>query len=113
MVSTLIRPADNVYYQELDAKYKTVRRFLPALVEHVCFGANVAGKPIVAVFDWLKANIKKPGNDAPREVVVKSWQRNVLRADGSIDFHAYTFCVLEELRTAIKRRDVFVAPSWR
>jgi len=30
-VNALIRPADNVYYEELDAKYKTVRCFLPAL----------------------------------------------------------------------------------
>ena len=114
-VNALICPADNVYFQELDAKYKTVRRFLPALVEHICFGANVAGKPVVAAFDWLKANIslRKPGNDAPREVVAKSWQRHVLRADGTLDFHAYTFCVLDQLRTALKRRDVFVAPSWR
>jgi hypothetical protein len=33
--------------------------------------------------------------------------------DGTVDFHAYTFCVLEELQIALKRRDVFVAPSWR
>lgn len=112
-VNALIRPADDVYYRELDAKYKTVRRFLPALVEHVRFGANAAGKPVVEAFEWLKANIRKPGNDAPREVIVKPWQRHVLREDGSIDVHAYTFCVLEELQTALKRRDVFVAPSWR
>lgn len=97
-VNALIRPADDVYYRELDAKYKTVRRFLPALVEHVSFGANAAGKPVVAAFEWLKANIKKPGTDAPREVVVKPWQRHVLREDGSVDVHAYTFCVLEELQ---------------
>ena len=112
-VNALIRPADDVYYRELDAKYKTVRRFLPALVEHVRFVANTAGKPVVAAFEWLKANLKKPGNDAPREVVVKPWQRHVLREDGSVDIHAYTFCVLDELQTALKRRDVFVAPSWR
>ena len=35
-VNKLIRPTDNVYYQELDAKYKTVRRFLPALAERFC-----------------------------------------------------------------------------
>lgn len=114
-VNALIRPADNVYYQELDAKYKTVRCFLPALVEHIRFGANVAGEPVVAAFDWLRSNIarKKPGNDAPREIIRKPWQRHVLREDGSVDFHAYTFCVLDELHTAIRRRDVFVAPSWR
>ena len=114
-VNALIRPADNVYYQELDAKYKTVRCFLPALVEHIRFGANVAGEPVVAAFDWLRSNIarKKPGNDAPREVIRKPWQRHVLREDGSVDFHAYTFCVLDELHIALRRRDVFVSPSWR
>ena len=114
-VNTLIRPTDNVYFHELDAKYKSVRRFLPTLVEHIRFGANAAGEPIVAAFDWLRTNIarKKPGDDAPREIVGKSWQRHVLREDGTVDFHAYTFCVLQGLQTALKRRDVFVAPSWR
>ena len=36
-VNTLTRPADNVYFKELDAKYKTVRRFFPALIEHIRF----------------------------------------------------------------------------
>lgn len=114
-VNALIRPADDVYYQELDAKYKTVHCFLPALLEHIRFGANVAGEPVVAAFDWLRGNMarKKPGNDAPREVIRKPWQRHVLREDGSIDFHAYTFCLLDELHTALRRRDVFVSPSWR
>jgi hypothetical protein len=115
-VNALIRPADNVYYEELDAKYKTVRCFLPALVEHIRFGANAAGAPVVAAFDWLRAHMntrKKHGNDAPREVIGKSWRRHVLREDGTLDFHAYTFCVLDALHTALRRRDVFVAPSWR
>jgi TnpA family transposase len=114
-VTSLIRPADNVYYRELDAKYRTVRRYLPALVEHIRFGANADGQPIVDAFDWLQANMtaKKPATDAPLEVVGKAWQRHVLRDDDTIDLHAYTFCVLDELQTALKRRDVFVARSWR
>jgi hypothetical protein len=114
-VNAIIRPSDNVYYQELDAKYKMVRRFLPALAEHIHFGANAAGEPFIAAFDWLRTNmmVKKPGSDAPREVISKAWQRHVLREGDAIDFHAYTFCVLSELRTALRRRDVFVAPSWR
>ncbi len=114
-VIALIRPADNVYYHELDAKYRTVRRFLPALLEHVHFGANSDGKPVVAAFDWLRSNItlKKPGNDAPLELADKSWQKYVQSDDNSFDLHAYTFCVLEKLQTALRRRDVFVEPSWR
>jgi TnpA family transposase len=114
-VIALIRPADNVYFNELDAKYRTVRRFLPTLLEHVRFGANSDGKPVVAAFDWLRSNItlKKPGNDAPLELADKSWQKHVQGDDNSFDLHAYTFCVLEKLQTALRRRDVFVEPSWR
>ncbi len=103
-VNAMIRPADNVSYQELEAKYKSVRRFLPALVEHVRFGANAAGEPVVAALEWLRANIKKKksGNDAPHEVVGKPWKRHVLREDGAVDLHAYTFCVLEELHVALR-----------
>jgi hypothetical protein len=104
-----------VYFRELDAKYRTVRHYLPALVEHICFGSNAEGKPVVAAFEWLQANMARhsPGNDATREVVGKSWQRHVVNKDRFVDFHAYTFCVHEELQIALKRRDVFVAPSWR
>ena len=114
-VNALTSPTDNVYFKELDAKYITVRRFLPALTEHIRFGSNTAGKPLVASLDWLRENIslKKLGNVPPSEIIGKSWQRHVIREDGTLDFHAYTFCVLEELKTALKLRDVFVAPSWR
>jgi TnpA family transposase len=114
-VNALIRPADNVYYDELDAKYRSVRRFLPALLEHVRFVANSDGEPVVAAFDWLRSNLtlKKPGNDAPLDLADKSWKKYVQRDDKYFDLHAYTFCVLEKLQTALRRRDVFVEPSWR
>jgi hypothetical protein len=50
---------------------------------------------------------------APRDVITKPWQRHVLREDGSVDPRAYTFCVLDGLRKALRCRDVFVSPSWR
>jgi TnpA family transposase len=46
-------------------------------------------------------------------VVNKAWRRHVTREDGGPDTTAYTFCVLDRLHTALRRRDVFVAPSWR
>lgn len=114
-VNAMIRPADNVYHQELEDKYRTVRRFLPMLVEHIHFGANAAGEPIIAAIEWLRINMrrKKPMSPAPREVVGKSWQSHVFRDEGAVELHAYTFCVLNRLQTALKRRDVFVTPSWR
>ncbi|MDB0554555.1 hypothetical protein LBW46_26485, partial [Ralstonia solanacearum] len=96
-MNTLIRPADDVYFNELDARFRTVRRFLPTLIEQIHFAANVAGEPLVAALDWLGTNLacRKPAKDAPQAIVSKAWERHVQRTDGSIDLHAYAFCVLE------------------
>jgi hypothetical protein len=88
---------------------------LPAVLEHIRFEAGLAGKPVVAAYDWLRDNLqrRKPANDAPREVIGKAWQRSVVRKDDSLDIRAYTFCVLDQRATALRRRDVFTRPSWR
>ncbi|EQD28955.1 Transposase, Tn3, partial [mine drainage metagenome] len=54
-----------------------------------------------------------PADVAPAAVVPKAWQRYVYGANKAVDHLAYTFCVLDQLREALRRRDVFVAPSWR
>jgi len=46
-------------------------------------------------------------------VITNAWQRYVFRKDSSVDIHAYTFCMLDQLVTALHRRDVFTKPSWR
>lgn len=75
-VTALIRPADDVYYRALAAKYTLIRRFLPTLVEQLRFGANVAGEPVGAALEWLRTNLKRhqPDQAAPRAVVTKPWQ---------------------------------------
>ncbi len=50
---------------------------------------------------------------ATSAVVPKAWQRYVYPANDAVDHRAYTFCVLDQLREALRRRDVFVTPSWR
>jgi hypothetical protein len=50
---------------------------------------------------------------APLTVVSKAWQRHVVKNNGQVDRRAYTFCTLDELRTALHRREVYVSPSWR
>jgi TnpA family transposase len=40
-------------------------------------------------------------------------RRLVVGADGEVDRHAYTFCVLERLRAGLRRRDLFVDKSVR
>jgi hypothetical protein len=84
----LIRPVDNVYYRELGAGYRSVRRYLPALVEHIRFGANADGRPVVDACEWLHANMtgKSASTEAPQEVIGKSWRRHVLPEDGGSIF---------------------------
>lgn len=114
-VDALVRPPDDVYYRELDAGYRAVRVFLPTLLQHIRFGASPAGEHVAAGFDWLRSHEMriKPEPEAPRGVITKPWQRYVLRNDDSVDLRAYTFCVLDGLRKALRRRDIFVSPSWR
>lgn len=114
-VNALVRPPDDVYFLELNARYNSVRHFLPALLKRIRFESNLAGKPVVDAFNWLRDNEDYAKNirNAPREVIRKSWQRYVVGDDEKLDHRAYVFCVLNELHKALKRRDVFVSPSWR
>ena len=114
-VDALVRPPNDVYYSELNERYRAVRIFLPTLLRHIQFGSNPAGEPVVAGMAWLQAHEMrvKPEPPAPREVITKPWQRHVLHEDESVDPRAYTFCVLDGLHKALRRRDVFVSPSWR
>ena len=114
-VDSLTRPLEDVYFDELKTHYRSVRIYLPTLVRNIRFEANSTAKPIVDALSWLDTNEKRPriAGSAPSEVINKPWQRYVFREDGEFDVHAYTFCVLNRLQLALKRRDIFVSPSWR
>lgn len=111
----LVRPHDDVFYRELQALYRRVRLFFPALVSHIHLQAGPAGKALVDAWHYLQENHHRRRFDssAPLEIVDKSWQSHVISNTKMVDPKAYTFCVLDHLRTALKRRDVFIAPSWR
>jgi TnpA family transposase len=109
-VSELIQPPDNVFYQELKQKKKTVKRFLSTLLHVISFDSNQAGKSVIKSLVWLKS---KQNNEPPMGIVSKSWKRYIYSKDGKINSTAYMFCVLDKLQAALKRRDVFVSPSWR
>lgn len=46
-VNGLVRPPDDVFYTELEARKATVSRFLPALLRVIRFDANPAAQPLV------------------------------------------------------------------
>lgn len=114
-VEKMVRPIDDVYFKELEEHYRSVRRFLPMLLKTINFESNAVGKPVIVAFNWLQENEKASKNidKAPREVIRKSWQSYVINEDGTLNHRAYTFCVLDELHKALRKRDIFMNPSWR
>ncbi|MFO8930423.1 Tn3 family transposase [Legionella pneumophila serogroup 1] len=108
--NTLIQPPDDVFYRELEDKEQTIKNFLPALLRVIHFDGNEAGKPIIEALNWLKNKSKK---EAPMALVSKTWKRYVLDKENQFNKTAYIFCILDKLQGALKRRDLFVSPSWR
>jgi TnpA family transposase len=106
--------------QELMARYPSVRRFLPTLLEAIRFQSAEGGRPVLAALEVLRrleGRKKVMVDEVPQELVTGAWRRLVFHnpdlPTGELDRRAYTFCVLEQLRNALRRRDVFVARSER
>jgi TnpA family transposase len=113
-IEEVARPPEDLYYEELQQQWRRVRRFLPAFLATIQFGATPAGEPIRAALDELilqehRVQHKQP----PLDVVTKAWRKYVLKDEGAIDRKAYTFCCLDRVRAAVRRRDLFVTPSLR
>ncbi len=115
-VEALARPEDDQYYPEVLARWRTVRQFLPRLLQTVDFQATKAGQPILEAVQFLKSiegKLKPKMDKAPQTIVTKGWSRWVNLPEGEIDRRAYTFCVLEQLMAGLRRRDLFIRPSVR
>lgn len=112
-IDTLIRPPGDLYFDELRAQNRKLR-FVPALLQSVSFGAAPAGQPVLDAVRHLRAaDGRGPSPSAPLDFVSSGWKRQVKARDGSIDKIAYRLCLLESLRAAIQRRDIFASPSIR
>lgn len=112
---------DSVWRAELVNRYPTVRGFLERLARVIPWGATDIGAPIVAGLRALPAVLaqrKATVADVAEELVTGSWRRlvygNPELEPPLIDRAAYTFCVLEALWRALRRRDVYAhgADKW-
>jgi TnpA family transposase len=115
-VSDLTRPPEDHYYEDLLSRYGQMRQFLPTLLRTVDFDGTAAGRPVLealALLRQIEGQRKPDLSDSPRGVISRGWRSLVIDADGRIDRHGYTFCVLDRLRDVLRRHDVFVTPSER
>src|SRR4051794_14419655 len=111
------RPHGARPHQGLRRRWRRIRRIFAALLRHVSFGASPAAAPLKKAIDYLRALEEGWSDaamrDAPMGAVSRVWRRHVLDARGRIDPRAYVFAVLESFRGALKRREIFTAPSIR
>lgn len=112
--AALVRPPENVYYQELLRGWRRIRRFLPALLKTIHFEATPAGQALAETLADLAGQEGCPSASTARlDILTRSWRPHVVKEDNTIDTKAYVFCCLDRLRSALRRRDLFVAPSLR
>lgn len=112
-VDALARPPDDPLFDELLAGYGRIRRFLPDLVRAARLGAIPAASPLLAAVEHLRAQgasakLRKP----PVEFVPPAWRGRVIRND-EVEPKAWTLCLVERMRSALRRRDLFASPSLR
>lgn len=113
-VKSLARPTEDEMLDTILSRWRYVRIFLPKLLSKIKFSGMENAQPILEALDFLRSIEGKTRPDmsaAPLKVVTKSWSRLVVNSDGVIDRRAYTFCVLQCLRSALRRRDIFVVKS--
>jgi TnpA family transposase len=115
-VETLVRPDDACHYEELRRRWRRIQRIFAALLGSISFGASPAAEPVRKALDDLRAlegGSDAAMHDAPMGAMNRVWRRHVLDARGRVDPRAYVFAVLESFRAALKRREIFTAPSIR
>jgi len=84
------------------------------LLQTVRFNATPAGQPVLEALNYLRevelgaANVPDP----PVTIVNRGWRRYVGTGE-DFDRKAYGFCCLDRVRSALRRRDIFIAPSVR
>ena len=115
-VQELARPLADTTYEALVSRYRRVSRFRPRLLATLQLDAIPAGKPVLRAYQYLQRVEGRRSEtlpDAPLQVVTPAWRPYAITPSQRADRIGYTYCVLDRLVAALRRREVFVAPSLR
>lgn len=110
--------AEGAKREQMARRFRTVTPFLGLLTTRIPWGATPAGQPVLDALTGLAAlrGRRKVRRDEIEDALVPpSWRAAVYgRMDGvEVDRNAWVVCVLEQLRSNLRRRDVFVIGSTR
>ncbi|WP_349963061.1 Tn3 family transposase [Rhizobium sp. ZPR3] len=113
-VGTLAEPHDDTYFTEI-RKHNRKIAYTPGLLAGLDLGAAPAGRPLLEAIDYLRVvqSGRKRAGPAPMAFAPKIWLPQLKAPDGAVDLTGYKLCVLDGLRRAIRRRDIFPLRSLR
>lgn len=106
------------------ARYGVVRPFVELLAEVLPLDATATGAPLLHEVRRLPELLRRRVAQKPLQageiavvLVPVMWRPAVFNNQrlpaGAVDRDAYVLCLLDQLRTALRRRDVFARPSLR
>ena len=106
------------------ARYGVVRPFVELLAEAMPLDATPAGLPLLREVHRLPELLRRRVSQKPLDpaevedkLVPLMWRPAVFAnrrlPQGTVDRDAYVLCLLDQLRAALRRRDVFAHPSLR
>jgi len=115
-VDATTRPAVDTHLDDLLTRYSLVRRFLPALLATLQLHAAPGGTDVLAAWEALsdlEGRRIVRADKVPLSLATGAWTTRVVGPDGVLNRPAFTFLVLERLREALRRRDVYAPVSQR
>lgn len=114
----LARPPDDRHFDELCVYWRRVHRLFSNLLRRITFDANPAGQSVKEALEFLSSVenwTRGSMSGAPTACVSNAWERHVFSGGDRrvTDNRAFVFAILEAMRKALKRRDIFARPSLR
>jgi hypothetical protein len=117
VIRQIAKPNHDKYYDELLEQYRTVRRFLPTLLNTVKFQTTKEGKPVQAAIEFLATTEGKrqPSfQNAPLDIINAGWKSIVINSKTKeIDRAGYTLCAMDHLQANMRSRDIHIVQSER
>lgn len=100
----------------LTEKYSTLRKYAPRMLSALQFSAAPSALPLGNALDTVREmyrkQLRKVPSTAPVKFIPESWKKLVITPSG-IDRRYYEFCVLNELKGALRSGDIWVRGSRR
>lgn len=115
-VDATTRPAADTHLDDLLTRYGLVRRFLPTLLTTLQLRAAPGGTNVLAAWEALRVMEGRRtvrADEVPMVLATGAWAARVVGRQGELNRPAYTFLVLERLREALRRRDIYAPLSRR